>query len=313
MAARWRRRRGQAMIARPRSMFSTDIDQLLRLLDLEPIDRDLFRGSSPDGRRNRIFGGQVLAQALIAAGRTVEARSAHSLHGYFLRPGDPHTPILYEVDRIREGRSFATRRVRAIQNGEAIANLSISYHAPEDGLEHQTDADVPDEVDGELYEEAIRRELAFFGMEREADDRAYDLPIEVRTREGISFSDASIKPPKLHSWMRTKGALPDDPALHQAALAYASDLTVMLAALHPHPVNVTTPGFRTASLDHAMWFHRPFRFDEWLFFEQEAPVVACGRGFGRGTFRTRQGQLVASCAQEGLMRYRPPAKDATES
>jgi acyl-CoA thioesterase-2 len=289
-------------------MFSNDIEQLLHLLDLEPLDRDLFRGLSPQGRRDRIFGGQVLAQALIAAGRTVDARPAHSLHGYFLRPGDPHIPILYEVDRIRDGRSFTTRRVRAIQNGEAISNLSISYHAPEDGLEHQIDGEVPGEVEGQLYEEAIRQELAHFGVELGDDDRRHDLPIEVRTREGISFSDLSIKPPTLHSWMRSKGPLPDEPALHQAALAYASDLTVLLAALHPHPVNVTSPGFRTASLDHALWFHRPFRFDEWLFFDQEAPVVARGRGFGRGTFHDRSGLLVASCAQEGLMRYRPPAQ-----
>ena len=288
-------------------MFSNDIHQLLELLDLERIDRDLFRGvSPPQGRRNRIFGGQVLAQALIAAGRTVEDRTAHSLHGYFLRPGDPRTPILYDVDRIRDGRSFTTRRVRAIQNGEAISNLSISYHAPEDGLEHQTERNVPPEIEGELYEDAIRKELDFFGITLEDDDRKYDLPIEVRTLEGVSFSDTSIKEPTMHSWMRTKGALPDDTVLHQASLAYASDLTVLFAALHPHPVNVTTPGFRTASLDHAMWFHRPFRFDEWLFFEQESPVTAHGRGFGRGTFRTRDGRLVASCVQEGLVRFRPP-------
>jgi len=292
-------------------MPSKDIDQLLSLLDLERIDRDLFRGTSPEGRRDRIFGGQVLAQGLIAAGRTAEGRPAHSLHGYFLRPGDPHTPILYEVDRIRDGRSFTTRRVRAIQNGHAIANLSISHHAPEEGLEHQIDVPVPDEVDGEVYEEAIRREYAHFGVKLGDDDRKHELPIEVLTREGLSFSDLAIKPPTLHSWMRTKGALPDDPALHQAALAYASDLTVLLAALHPHPINVTTPGFRTASLDHALWFHRPFRFDEWLFFDQESPIVACGRGFGRGTFHTREGKLVASCAQEGLMRYRPENGDAT--
>lgn len=291
-------------------MLHGDIDQLLSLLDLEPIDRDLFRGSSPEGRRDRIFGGQVLAQGLVAASETVEARPAHSLHGYFLRPGDPHTPVLYEVDRIRDGRSFTTRRVRAIQAGEAIANLSISFHAPEESLEHQIEGEVPAEVDGEVYEAAIRRELEFFGMEIGDDDRKYDLPIEVRTREGISFSDRSLRSPELHSWMRTKGKLPDDPVLHQAALAYASDLTVLLAALHPHPVNVTSPGFRTASLDHALWFHRPFRFDEWLFFDQESPIMACGRGFGRGTFHTREGVLVASCAQEGLMRYQPPTDGA---
>jgi acyl-CoA thioesterase-2 len=248
----------------------------------------------------------VLAQAMVAANRTVEGRVAHSLHGYFLRPGDPHVPILYEVNRIRDGRSFTTRPVAAIQHGEAIFNLSISYHASEPGLEHQIDVEAPGEPTGEIYEQAIRREIERHGAAIDQDDRRFDLPIEIRTEGGLHFDDDGVHPPRMRCWMRAKGELPDDPALHQCVLGYASDFTIGVSAVRPHPVGLVTAGFRTASLDHAMWFHRPFRADEWLLFAQESPVSAGARGFGRGAFYTTDGVLVASCAQESLIRYRPP-------
>jgi len=288
-------------------MFANQLAQLLSYLDLETIERDLFRGESPTARRDRIFGGQVLAQAMVAANRTVEGRQAHSLHGYFLRPGDPRIPILYEVNRIRDGRSFTTRTVVAIQRGEAIFNLSISYQLAEDGFEHQIDIPAPGEPQGEVYEDAIRRELERHGEAIDQDDRRFDLPIEIRTEGGLHFDDADVHAPLLRCWMRARGELPEDPALHQCVLAYASDFTIGVSTVRAHPIGLVTPGFRTASLDHAMWFHRPFRADEWLLFVQESPVSAGARGFGRGAFYTQQGVLVASCAQESLIRYRPPA------
>jgi acyl-CoA thioesterase-2 len=294
-------------------MFANELAQLLSYLDLERIEVNLFRGRSPVGRRDRIFGGQVLAQAMVAAGRTVEGRAAHSLHGYFLRPGDPKVPILFEVARIRDGRSFTTRTVVAIQHGEAIFNLSISYQVEEKGFEHQIDLPAGGPPGGETYEEAIRREIERHGMAIDRDDRRFDLPIEIRTEGGLQFDDAAVHPPRLRCWMRAKGRLPDDLALHQCVLAYASDFTIGVSAVRPHPIGLSSSGFRTASLDHAMWFHRAFRADEWLVFDQESPVSAHARGFGRGAFYTREGVLVASCVQESLIRYRPPAGHEPEA
>lgn len=283
------------------------LEQLLELLDLERLEVNLFRGVSAKNGRDRIFGGQVLAQALVAAGRTVEGIHAHSLHGYFLRPGDPDTPIVFEVDRIRDGRSFSTRRVVAVQKGEAIFNMSVSYQVDEVGLEHQIDTDLPSVPEGELYEDVIRAEIEKYAGAVEHDDRRFDLPIEVRTVEGLHMFSSKERPPTTRTWMRARGSLSDDPTLHQCVLAYASDLTLMVSAIHPHPIGLTAPGFRTASLDHAMWFHRRFRFDDWLLFDQESPVTANARGFARGAFYDASGTLVASCTQEGLLRYEPPA------
>lgn len=285
-------------------MLGLTLEHLLDLLDLEDLEVDLFRGHSPTDNRDRIFGGQVLGQALVAARRTVEARLAHSLHGYFLRPGDPKVPILYQVDRIRDGRSFTTRRVVAIQKGRAIFNMSVSFHEGEEGFEHQRDRPDLAPPGGELYEDVIKAEV-----ERQVavdhDDRRFGLPIEIRTEEGLYLFDNSERSPNIRTWMRSRGPLPDDPGIHQCILAYASDLTVMVSAVRPHPVGMRSRGFRTASLDHAMWFHRPFRADQWLSFVQESPVSAGGRGFGRGEFFTEDGVLVASATQEGLMRLDP--------
>ena len=315
-AASWRRTARRAMLARRVTatqgpMFATQIHQLLELLDLERIEMNLFRGVSPQNGRDRIFGGQVLAQALVAAGHTApEDREAHSLHGYFLRPGDPKIPILFEVDRIRDGRSFTTRLVRAVQRGEAIFNMSVQYQLPEPGLEHQVPSELPRELSGEPYEAVVRREITRHGLEIEADDRRFDLPIEVRIVGGMHLSGAQPEPPYTQTWVRARGELGDDMRLHQCVLAYASDLTLLIAAVKPHAVGMMTAGFRTASLDHAMWFHRPFRADRWLLYAQESPVSARSRGFARGSFYTTDGVLVASCAQEGLLRYRPTGQAA---
>jgi len=284
------------------------LDDLLALLDLEGIERNLFRGVSPSDGRDRIFGGQVLAQGLVAAGRTVEepdsGRSAHSLHAYFLRPGDPRIPILFEVDRIRDGRSFTTRRVVAIQRGQAIFNMAVSFQVDEEGLEHQIDApDLPG-PEGLLYEEELRRAIAASGRDVEHDDRRFELPIEIRTLGGLGLFSADVKPPYTHCWIRAKGTLPDDPLLHKAVLAYASDFTLLMSTLHSHPVAMTSAQVQTASLDHAMWFHRPFRMDEWLLYTQESPVSARARGLARGLIYAVGGRLVASCVQEGLLRLR---------
>jgi len=247
-----------------------------------------------------------MAQALVAAYRTVERRHAHSFHSYFLRPGDPKTPIVFQVDRIRDGQSYSTRRVIAIQHGEAIFHFEASFCVDEEGLSHQLPAELPGEPEGAVYEEEIRGELARRAPAIQRDDRRFDLPIELRTVGGLHLFDRSVRAPRTRTWLRAKGTLPEEVGLHQAVLAYASDLTLMVSAVLPHPIGMSDPGFRSASLDHAMWFHRPFRADEWLFFDQDSPISDRARGFARGAFYTRAGVLVASCAQEGMMRYRPP-------
>ncbi|MFP5319237.1 MAG: acyl-CoA thioesterase [Acidimicrobiia bacterium] len=252
------------------------LDGLVDLLDLEPIEVNLFRGVSPQDFRQRVFGGQVAGQALVAAGRTVEPdRRVHSLHAYFLRPGDPAVPIVYDVDRIRDGRSFTTRRVVAIQRGRAIFNLAASFHADEAGFEHQ--AAMPDVPPPES--------LA-------APPPAGDSPIDVRR-----------VPHGPRAWIRADGELPDDQLLHACVVAYASDLTLLDTILSLHGLSIGDhPGVMLASLDHAMWFHRPFRADDWLLYDQDSPAAAGARGLARGSIFTRTGDLVVSVVQEGLVR-----------
>ena len=277
------------------------LQALLERLDLSSAGPDEFRGESPPSPNGRIFGGLVLAQAMRAAFATREERLAHSLHAYFLRPGDPEQPIVYEVDRIRDGRSFTTRRVVARQSGQAILNMSVSFMTDEDGFEHQVDADVPAEVSGASYEDELRRGLRAAGMAI-PDDQPPQQPVEIRMVEPLRIFDEERYAPHMLSWLRSRGPLPDDPALHQCILAYASDLSVMVPAIHPHDVGLMSPGIHSASLDHAMWFHRPLRVDDWLYCVHESPVSARARGFGMVHFYTREGTLVASCTQEGLIR-----------
>jgi acyl-CoA thioesterase-2 len=257
---------------------------------------------SPDENRQRVFGGQVAAQALMAAGRTVERGRVHSLHAYFLRPGDPNVPILYEVDRIRDGRSFTTRRVVAIQHGQAIFNLATSFHVHEEGaFVHQVPMpEVPDpETLPSLLDrlEPLRDELA--------DWFARPHPIDQRHVGELPWMQHEARDPVQRVWMRADGTLPDDPLLHSCVAAYASDMSLFDTMLAPHEVRWDDAEFMGASLDHCMWFHRPFRADEWLLYDMDSPNAFGARGLARGFLFARDGTLVVSMAQEGLMRLVP--------
>jgi acyl-CoA thioesterase II len=277
---------------------SDALDFLVDLLDLESIEVNIFRGVSPNEDRQRVFGGQVAAQSLMAAGRTVDTGRPHSLHAYFLRPGDPTAPILYEVDRIRDGRSFTTRRVVAIQHGRAIFNMSASFHVDETGLSHQFP--MPDVPPPESLESLVTRLEPY----REALGDWFDRPhpIDQRPIGDLPFSHGASKEPVQRLWIRADGALPDDPLLHACIAAYASDMSLFDTILAPHEVNWDDANFMGASLDHCMWFHRPFRADEWLLYDMDSPSAYGARGLARGFLFTSEGELVVSMVQEGLMR-----------
>jgi len=282
---------------------SRALEQLIEILDLEQLEVNLFRGRSPDERRQRIFGGQVAGQALVAAGRTVEKGTTHSLHAYFLRPGDPTTPIIYQVDRIRDGRTFTTRRVSAVQHGQAIFHLSASFQPDEPGPEHQTAMpEAPDPETVPNFEERIAK----IPTEKLPEDvRAWirrERPIEVRSVGAGSPFDHTKRPPAQLTWIRARGRLPDPLLLHQCVVAYASDMTLLDTITLPHGIVWADGSYAMASLDHAMWFHRPFRADEWLLYVQESPIAHGARGFATGRLFTRDGTLVVSVAQEGLIR-----------
>lgn len=286
------------------------IEEVLELLDLEKIEENIFRGLSPKDRVQRVFGGQVLGQALVAAGRTVEGRVCHSFHAYFLRAGDPRIPILYEVDRSRDGTSFTARRVVAIQHGRQIFTLAASFQVAEQGFEHQFD---PPDVPGPeaLLDEHTLRLREIDKMPAEAREWALrPRPIEIRPVKQRSYFDRSKDQPFDNIWIRATGPLPDDIATQQAMLAYASDMSLLDTALLPHGVDWHA-GMQMASLDHAMWFHHPFRLDDWLLYAQDSPSASGARGFNRGAVYTRNGKLVASVVQEGLMRAREPRGAST--
>jgi acyl-CoA thioesterase-2 len=248
----------------------------------------------------------VLAQALVAANRTTEGRLCHSLHAYFLLPGDPKIPILYEVDRSRDGGSFTSRRVVAIQHGRPIFHMSVSFQVEEEGLEHQIDAPSVPPPENLPSEDEFRRQAA---DQIPAEYREHFLrkrPIELRPVDPRDIFHTEKHPPHQAIWMRATGLLPDDIALHQCVLAYASDMTLLDTGLLPHGINWFSGRLQIASLDHAMWFHRRFRADEWLLHVQDSPSASGARGFNRGLIYARDGRLVASVAQEGLMRIREP-------
>ena len=283
---------------------SEALASLLGLLDLEPIETNIFRGVSPKDRWQRVFGGQVLGQALVAAGRTVQDWSCHSLHAYFLRAGDPKTPILYEVDRSRDGHSFSARRVVAIQNGSPIFTMSASFERAEQGLEHQSAMPEVPRPEDLRTEQEWRNEIV---SELPEQVRAWFLrvrPIEIRPVEPPNRFAKGKYPPRQIVWFRAAGPMPDSPALHQCVLAYASDMTLLDTSLLPHGYNLFSGALQLASLDHAMWFHRPFRADEWLLYVQESPSASGSRSFNRGEIFRRDGALVASVAQESLIRLR---------
>lgn len=291
------------------------LDDLLDLLDLEEIDLDIFRGRNERGRPGRIFGGQVAAQSLVAASRTVEGLPAHSLHGYFLRPGDPDVPVVFTVDRLRDGASFVTRNVVARQRGRAIFNMSVSFQREEAGYEHQMEMpSAPDPESIPTRAELVKRHYEAIP---EADRHwvALPRPLDVRHVQIPTFfggsRDPAAKGPTL-VWMRVPSPLPDDAALHQRLLAYMSDMTLLDNIVLPHGRNGRLGPVMVASIDHAVWFHRPLRADEWLLYAQDSPAAAGARGFARGTLFTRDGTLVASVAQEGLLRPVRKAQDRSE-
>jgi acyl-CoA thioesterase II len=287
------------------------VQEVLDILDLEPLEVNLFRGRSPQSRWQRVFGGQVIGQALVAACRTVEdvtARPPHSLHAYFLLGGDPKVPIIYEVDRIRDGKSFTTRNVKAIQHGHPIFSMSVSFHVAEPGLAHQVKMpDVP-KPDAQPSEAEIKERILPLMPEPVRRYYERERPIELRPVEYSRYLGEKSEDGRFNVWIRATGQLPDEPAIHQCVLAYASDMMLLDAALIPHGRSVFSEDIMAASLDHALWFHRPFRADEWLLYAQDSPSLADSRGFSRGLIFASDGTLVASVAQEGLLRQRRRAK-----
>jgi acyl-CoA thioesterase-2 len=277
------------------------LDRLIALLDLERIEDNIFRGVSPADRTIRVFGGQVAGQALIAAGRTVAPdRYVHSLHAYFIRGGDPGIPIVYEVDRIRDGRSFTTRRVLAVQRGKAIFALSASFQLAEQGIEH---ADPMPEVPEPESLPTYGEQLALAG-DKLGEERKFPRPIDIRYVSEPPWLSREQGPREARNqvWMRADGKLPDDPLLHVCVAAYASDMTLLDAVLARHGVYWWTDKVLGASLDHAMWFHRPFRADEWFLYDCESPSASGSRGLATGRFFTQDGRLIATVVQEGLLR-----------
>jgi acyl-CoA thioesterase-2 len=285
------------------------LDAVVGLLDLEQIELDIFRGRSPEGeRRQRVFGGQVAGQALVAAGRTVAAdRPVHSLHAYFLRPGDPAVPLIYMVERVRDGRSFTTRRVTVVQHGKTIFTLSASFHQAEAGFEHADAMPVvpgPDEA-----ETAAERYRRLFGPG--AEEYSRQNPIDIRyVGSAAAQAERDLLLGSAHNvvWLRADGELPDDPLLHVCLMTYASDMTLLDTVLLAHGMSWEESLATGASLDHAMWFHRPFRADEWLLYVQESPTSGGARGLARGEVFTADGRLVVSVMQEGLLRRREAAR-----
>ncbi len=281
------------------------MQELIERLDLEKLEENLFRGSSPQNGWQRVFGGLVIAQALMAAQRCVDPdRIVHSLHAYFMRPGDPSIPIVYQVERIRDGSSFTTRRVVAIQHGKAIFSMSASFQVEEPGFDHQVsipNVPAPETLMGEAEFRAAFLVQApdtvkkYWGRER---------PIEIRPTSLTHYLSREKLEPEAHIWVRASGLVPDDRHYQAAILAYLSDMTLLDTSLYAHGTSIFDPELQVASLDHAMWFHRPCRLDDWLLYTQDSPSAAGARGMTRGSIFTRDGRLVASVAQEGLIRKR---------
>ncbi len=282
---------------------------LLHLLELERIEDHIFRGESRDLGGERVFGGQVLGQALTAASYTVEGRDVHSLHAYFLVPGDVNAPIVYEVDVARDGRSFSNRRVVAIQHGQPIFNMTASFQIPEQGLEHAASMpDVPG-PDGLADVRELPADILDRVPEKMRRFLTHERPFEVRPVEPIQVVAPPKSAPERHIWIKTIDALPDDADLHRNVLAYVSDYQLVSTATLPHGIHFAEGNVQLASLDHAMWFHRPFRMDDWLLYAMESPNASGGRGLALGRFYTRDGRLVASTAQEGVVRvWTPPTR-----
>jgi acyl-CoA thioesterase-2 len=281
------------------------LEELLRLIRLEQLEVNLFRGISRDIGTPRVFGGQVLAQALLAASNTVEGRLVHSLHAYFLLPGDPDSPIVYNVERNRDGRSFSSRRVLAIQHGRPIFNFAASFQVEEKGVEHQFDmpeVPAPEGLDSDPEVAADKLEIAPEMLRRWCDRFG---PFEFRTVDGDPMNLAGPTPPYRRLWFRLSGSPGDDQRIHRALLAYVSDFHLFGTAMLPHGISFFNKRLMVASLDHAMWFHRDVRVDEWLLYDCDSPITSGGRGLARGMIFDSGGRLVASTAQEGVVRLKP--------
>ena len=289
-----------ANIVDPGAGSAPHANELMTILDLERIEIDMFRGFTPPEERRRIYGGQVVAQALAAAYRTIEGRVCCSLHAYFIRAGDPKIPILYMTERDRDGGSFSVRRVVAIQDGAQIFNLAATFQTPEDGLQHQFDMPDAPPPEGLLNEEQLR---AAAGQNNEWSRRIW--PVEVRPIDPVPHGDMTPRDTRNSVWFKARQSVGDDVAANQCALAYASDMTLLDGALRPHPFNWDSGGMQVASLDHALWFHQPSDFSAWHLYVQDSPSAFGGRGFNRGSVYTRDGRLVASAAQDALIRFRP--------
>ena len=275
------------------------VSELVAILELEPIELDMFRGQTPVGAGSRIYGGQVVAQAMAAAYRTIDdGRLCHSMHGYFMRPGDPKTPILFQVERVRDGGSFAVRRVVALQNGKQIFNLAASFQTPEEGFEHQFDMPLGPAPDTLLNEEELRAKAGLDPNSRRI------WPVEVRPVDPSPHGVAEVREPTDMCWFRARVTLGDDVALNQCALAYASDMTLLDASLRPHAVDWDSGRLQVASLDHSLWFHKASDFSQWHLYVQDSPSASGGRGFNRGSIYGPGGALVASATQEALIRFR---------
>src|ERR1700743_507665 len=286
------------------------VDDLVKLLDLEQIEENIFRGVSPKDRSQRVFGGQVLGQALMAAGRTGEGRIAHSLHAYFLIAGDPKVPILYEVDRSRDGSSFSSRRVVAIQHGKQIFHMSVSLQKPEVGLEHQLpmpDAPPPEDLPSE---DEFRAKVVDKVPEQFRENFLRKRPIELRPVDRPDIFAPKKMAPHQAVWVRATASLPPQIALQQCVLAYASDMTLLDTSLIPHGIGWFESRMQIGAIDPPSVFHRPFRADEWMLYVQDSPSASGGRGFNRGLIYSRDGGLIASVTQEGLIRLHPEDKPA---
>ena len=273
------------------------MSELAGLLNIEAIDLDMFRGHTPPGETRRIYGGQVVAQALTAAYRTIDGRVCHSMHAYFIRGGDPKIPILFKVERVRDGGTFTMRRVVALQHGQQIFNLAASFQVPEPGLEHQIEMPATPGPEGLMDEDELRAA----GGETE---QRRTWPIEVRPVDPPPYGKAPIMDPNQSVWFRARDPLGSDPMVHQCGLAYATDMTLLDTSLRPHGVEWSSGRLQVASLDHALWFHHPSDFTQWHLYVQDSPSASGGRGFNRGSIFSADGKLVASATQKALIRYR---------
>jgi acyl-CoA thioesterase-2 len=284
---------------------TTVLDELLQLLDLEKIEEGIFRGQSQDLGFGAVFGGQVMGQALSAARQTVPPeRHVHSLHSYFLLPGDAKKPIVYEVDVMRDGRSFSARRVKAVQKGRPIFFMSASFQAEEDGFDHQAPMPMVPPPEGLASELELAQRIADKIPEHKRATWLVEKPIEVRPVRPLDPLHPAPAEPIRYVWFRANGRMPDDPGVHKYLLAYASDFNFLPTSLQPHGRSLFDPRMHVATIDHSMWFHRPFRFDEWLLYAIDSPSASGARGLVRGQIFSRDGRLVASAVQEGLLRER---------